>query len=324
MQRLWRPPVDSYSINIGGHEYTITRNAVGKFVLPDELRLWTGWGTSLKPSYEPVLVAMKPLDGTFVQNAEKWGVAGLNIDGARVGTEPRSTGTRNPHAESGVHSTFGKDKRTDRQQRYDENKPSARFPSNLIHDGSEEVTDLFPPTGVSQGRRVAAPSLDFGMKAQPEIETGFGDSGSAARFFYCAKASRRERNAGCEGLPEIEKPLMGEFKENPGRETPKSSPTPRANHHPTVKPLALMRYLVRLTMTPAGGVVLDPFAGSGTTGMACKIEGREFIGFEKEAEYVEIANRRIPMAFAALEPQPGERKSIKDLPGQRKLFEDAE
>jgi len=123
-------------------------------------------------------------------------------------------------------------------------------------------------------------------------DPGYGDEGSAARFFYCAKASKSERNA---GLEEIEPRLGGSLEGGNDKRNGKNKPqlSMRQNHHPTVKPIELMRYLVRLTKTPTGGIVLDPFMGSGTTGCACALEGREFIGIEKEAEYVEIAEKRI-------------------------------
>ena len=144
----------------------------------------------------------------------------------------------------------------------------------------------------------------------------FGDSGSAARFFYCAKASRSERNAGLEGMEGTKvsswhfkcKKCGHTYSENPLKSGCHcENPEPEMwtgisqNHHPTVKPIELMRYLVRLTKTPTGGVVLDPFMGSGTTGIACVLEGRDFIGIEREAEYVEIAEKRI--AEAQLQPR---------------------
>jgi site-specific DNA-methyltransferase (adenine-specific) len=134
------------------------------------------------------------------------------------------------------------------------------------------------------------------MKAQPEIETGYGDSGSAARFFYCAKASKADRDEGCEGLADSKLGVWG------GEEDDLSDGKKRVhsakNHHPTVKPTALMRYLCRL-VTPPGGVVLAPFTGSGSTGKAAVCEGFDFVGIEREAEYVEIARARIAAARGA-------------------------
>ena len=438
-----------------------------------EAQLWDGWGTALKPAFEPIVVAMKPIDGTFANNALTWGVAGLWIDGGRVGSEGGETHTGGWQdlmvggkvANGGVKADYA---------------PKGRFPANLIHDGSDEVVGLFPQTG-----KGAYPKLsdEFTGKsnitfrgAETRDERVNLDSGSAARFFmtckqddlcslcltpkhsimsnidnseviqckslfannveksltttqattlniaqesvqdwliekavhfaksvgnlcekcatsivrevveiktwdsknvvspviqdfignsnkciliqnlaqyaeiwdsidttptttslltlfgyasrvitnyiqetektapkrflYSPKASRSERNAGLEGMEEKESSVhvprgkcdkCGKWR-NAGEITcscggtfnvDKNPTTTNTNHHPTVKPIALMRYLVRLTKTPTGGVVLDPFMGSGATGIACVLEGREFIGIEREAEYVEIAEKRI-------------------------------
>jgi site-specific DNA-methyltransferase (adenine-specific) len=147
---------------------------------------------------------------------------------------------------------------------------TGRWPANIIHDGSDDVVALFPA--------------------------------GKARFFYCAKASRRERNSGCEDLEKKINPGWGKNGYSRPTEQPDRQPTPKANHHPTVKPLALMRYLCRLTRTPTGGVVLDPYLGSGTTAVAAILEDRSYIGIEREAQYVEIARRRV--AHAAGEDEP--------------------
>ncbi len=258
-----------------------------------EAQLWDGWGTALKPAHEPIVVAMKPVDGNFVNNALTWGVAGLWIDGGRVGTDEMQINTyfgRGPFGDSQV----GND--------YDSKITQGRFPANLIHDGSDEVVGLFPQTKsglLAQGHKRGDGTGNSFMCGGGIVYRDYGnDSGSAARFFYCAKASRAERNAGLEGMeerPAFDNP-DGTMGGNMG-----SLSKPRANHHPTVKPIELMRYLVRLTKTPTGGVVLDPFMGSGTTGIACVLEGRDFIGIEREPEYVEIAEKRI--AEAQLQPR---------------------
>jgi site-specific DNA-methyltransferase (adenine-specific) len=262
----------------------------------DAARQWEGWGTALKPAYEPIILARKPLDGTVAANVQKWGCGSINIDGCRVGIDKADNiYAKNPHTLGtiGAKGIYGAGKPT----MFDTTK--GRWPANLIHDGSEEVLELFPETTsgkVKQGylRNIDSPFC-YGNGVQL---TGFGDSGSAARFFYCAKASRAEREEGCEGMEAVPRFSGGLG----GASIPlKGSPMPTgANHHPTVKPLALMRYLCRL-VTPPGGTVLDPFMGSGTTGMAAKQGGFEFIGIEKEAEYVEIAEARIG---AALEARP--------------------
>jgi site-specific DNA-methyltransferase (adenine-specific) len=236
-----------------------------------EAQLWHGWGTALKPAHEPIVVAMKPIDGTFANNALTYGVAGLWIDGGRVGTDEVGARARS-NSESGNTNMLGVNAQTNFQGA----PTQGRFPANLIHDGSDEVKELFPETksgsinGTYNNTIMAQSNGDRNGKP---IHLEFnGDSGSAARFFYCAKASRSERNAGLE--------------------------LNKQNHHPTVKPISLMRYLVRLTKTPTGGVVLDPFMGSGTTGCACALEGRDFIGIEREQDYFAIAEKRIAEAQA--------------------------
>ena len=226
-----------------------------------EAQLWHGWGTALKPAFEPIVVAMKPIDGTFVNNALTWGVAGLWIDGGRVGYDGKPpTGSGNPAKYEYERSAIMPGRNGGNGGNV--TSPQGRFPANLIHDGSDEVVSGFP--------------------------------NDAQRFFYCAKASRSERNAGLEGM---EEKVGGGMKGTEDQTLLTGSGNIRnnkmQNHHPTVKPIELMRYLVRLTKTPTGGVVLDPFTGSGTTGIACVLEGREFIGIEREAEYVEIAEKRI-------------------------------
>ena len=234
-----------------------------------EAQLWDGWGTALKPAHEPIVVAMKPLDGTFVNNALTWGVAGLNIDGARVEhNEPEIFTDRTADKFGRTHAGGNGWRGKPEEQKLASPNSSGRFPANLIHDGSDEVTGLFPQTktGGSYCKTDCGDSM-FGKRKVDTVMNTDNINGSAARFFYCAKSSRRERNA---GLPEGE-----------------------TCSHPTVKPIELMRYLVRLTKTPTGGVVLDPFMGSGTTGCACELEGREFIGIEMNEEYIEIAEKRI-------------------------------
>jgi site-specific DNA-methyltransferase (adenine-specific) len=166
------------------------------------------------------------------------------------------------------------------------------FPQSKSTGGSGEASQYPDYSGNTVGNYLTGKRAHMG---------GLGDSGSAARFFYCAKASRSERNAGLEGMEEFDiKGAVGMPVVDNGRGDEYLShgvkyerKTKAQNFHPTVKPIELMRYLVRLTKTPTGGVVLDPFTGSGTTGIACVLEGREFIGIEREAEYVEIAEKRI-------------------------------
>jgi len=177
---------------------------------------------------------------------------------------------------------------------------AGRWPSNLIHDGSDEVEAVFPQTKSGKIEPHHRKSNVYGGNSLLSSKTinnsiaSFGDSGSASRFFYTAKASKSERNAGLEGFEEVVKPLMGEFKDNPGRSTPKSSPTARANHHPTVKPLSLTKYLATLIKPPTGGRLLVPFSGSGSEMIGALQAGWEYVeGVELTEEYIPIAEARI-------------------------------
>lgn len=261
-------------------------------------RTWHGWGTALKPAWEPIILAMKPLDGTFADNAQRWGVAGLNVDGGRIETGDVIRSSHN--VTIGGNGIYGGGKPTTTGAL----PGQGRWPANLLLD-EEAARMLNEQSGErpSGGRRggYGPGAADGGMwNASGPRPCGLthGDTGGASRFFYVAKASRRERNQGLVGMKEKGKDWhrktsgmnKGPNERNGGAPTVHS---PLLNHHPTVKPLTLMRYLCKLTATPTGGIVLDPFMGSGTTGMACAMEGRAFIGIEKEAEYVEIARRRI-------------------------------
>ena len=219
----------------------------------------------MKPAWEPVIVARKPLCGTVAENVLTHGTGGINVDGCRVGTEGGTCrdGKADRPNDAGWENMRGHGIAT---------LASGRWPANVIHDGSDEVVGLFPQRdgAASNGSRGIGMlgTSTFAIHDRPQ-KPGRGDSGSAARFFYCAKASKADRDAD--------------------------------NKHPTVKPTALMRYLCRL-VTPPGGVVLDPFTGSGSTGKAAVLEGFRFIGIEREAEYVEIAKARIGAAEAGAGP----------------------
>lgn len=254
----------------------VTRDTLALTVpATDEAKQWQGWGTALKPAMEPITVARKPLEGTVAENVLRYGTGAINVDGCRVGTEggTRRDGKATMPNESGWENMRGHGVAE---------LNAGRWPANFIHDGSDEVVGGFPGE----------------------------DSGSAARFFYCAKASKRDRDEGCEGLDATVE-LIGAagHKTNPMTGRPVVD-LPRRNHHPTVKPTDLMRYLCRL-ITPPGGTVLDPFAGSGSTGKACVAEGFGFIGIEISEDYCRIAKRRIQQAIEdyalfdrAPEPEP--------------------
>ena len=239
-----------------------------------QAKQWDGWGTGLKPAWEPIIIARKPIDKglTIAENVVKWGTGGINVDGCRVEHNEM------PRARTIQAASRG------------------RFPANLIHDGSEEVTRLFPKTGPSKvqprNQRARCAKSKGAEKARTGIMGHNDNGGSAARFFYCAKASKKDRDEGLEGFEDHflrRKVGQPDGRKEPGKQT---NSYPAKNNHPTVKPTSLMAYLCRL-VTPPGGLVLDPFAGSGSTGKACKQEGFRFVGIEMNEEYCKIARARI-------------------------------
>ena len=260
---------------------------------------WDGWGTALKPAHEPMVLARKPLEGTVANNVLTWGVGGLNIDGSRVVSDDwdektvlgKYRGTN--EGNDSVTNNFGV---KEIKSTNTESTLIGRFPANFIHDGSDEVLALFPDTGKSTGGRIGKKTMgDVTNVPAGEYEAGdpgYGDSGSAARFFYCAKASKRDRN---EGLDDAFQAKKSDTRDAVGAGIWEQMNAAHKNHHPTVKPTDLMRYLCRL-VTPPAGIVLDPFMGSGSTGKAAMLEGFDFIGIEQSAEYVEIAKARIAWA----------------------------
>jgi site-specific DNA-methyltransferase (adenine-specific) len=256
-------------------------------------RQWEGWGTALKPAMEPVTVARKPFDTTVAENVLTHGTGGLNIDGCRVATE-ETISNHGRSAESAISKGVYRDSQAQAPHQK-EGQKLGRWPANLIHDGSEEVVAGFPQssiTGKRTGQSKSATVSGTNWLSDNHESTEYTDSGSAARFFYCAKASKTDRDEGC---GEIEPQQRDESRKqgDPGGDNPRNrGAQPRANHHPTVKPTDLMRYLCRL-VTPPGGTVLDPFMGSGSTGKAAVLEGFRFIGCEIEPEYVAIARKRI-------------------------------
>jgi site-specific DNA-methyltransferase (adenine-specific) len=263
-----------------------------------EAAKWQGWGTALKPALEPITMARKPLTGTVAANVLEHGTGAINVDGCRVDGVPPSV--PQPLMGSALR-TYGHG--TGEGRNGSMSQATGRWPANLIHDGSDEVVGMFPQSNSSQ----PTPGASYGVNRNGMENTTYGkglysatqnrppigDTGSAARFFYCAKASKADREEGCEAMEErIAGAMSG------GAETREGKPTNnplRTNHHPTVKPTDLMRYLCRL-VTPPNGTILDPFTGSGSTGKAAKLEGFNFIGIEREAEYVEIARARIHSA----------------------------
>ena len=266
-----------------------------------DAKQWSGWGTALKPAVECWWLVRKPPEGTVAENVLRWGVGGLNIDECRVEineddpNKRRDTGGYNSGKSSAIvpNAPYNKTRTATLIQ--------GRFPSHLIHDGSNEVLELFPN---SKTNRIEKPSdcfvggnTSFDAMRGKRPARGYDGNGSAARFFYCPKPSKRERDFGLEGMEEKESVrqfMTGtdpEFICSDGSKRHQKDILAR-NNHPTVKAIALMEYLIKL-ITPKGGVVHDPFMGSGSTGVACKNLGYEFIGIELNPEYFEIAQKRI-------------------------------
>ncbi|MBN3345173.1 site-specific DNA-methyltransferase [Pectobacterium brasiliense] len=223
----------------------------------EDAKKWHGWGTALKPALEPITVARKPFKGTVAANVLNHATGALNIDECRISTNENLNG--GAYSDTGRKNKFYKSLDAGSGEYY---QPQGRWPANLIHDGSDDVVALFPHKKSGGGNKSGKNEQKncygkFGVAADDVREL---NEESAARFFYCAKASKKDRGDG--------------------------------NNHPTVKPTDLMRYLCRL-VTPPRGTVLDPFMGSGSTGKAAVLEGFNFIGIEREPEDVEIARARI-------------------------------
>jgi len=281
---------------------------------------WGGWGTALKPSYEPIIVARKPFSGSLIDNVIKYGVGGLNIDECKVGVEERTQFSGRAVSQSTVYNSFN-------QNNAHYETVSGRFPANTIltYDDTdfEEVCGGMPDT---TSQKTNSQLLDIRgnnynnshKNLDVSYERGYEDSGSASRYFYCAKASKKDRD---EGLEEFDKHTV-----NDGRNTPidnafQRGETQRKNIHPTVKPCELMQYLIRL-VTPNGGTILDPFNGSGSTGKAAMYEnlennkGYKYIGIDLSNEYLEISRARIEYAIHKPEIL---KKQIEEVRGYEEL-----
>ena len=232
-----------------------------------EAQQWAGWGTALKPALEPITMARKPLEGTVAANVLAHGTGGINVDGCRVGATVETWPTTRARPAEGhpnalyTHKLAGQ---SETQTVGTGAAPPGRWPANLIHDGSDEVVGLFPQNVKSQVGMIKTQGghrfIEGDTESVQKFDYGSSDTGSAARFFYCAKTNKSERGEG--------------------------------NTHPTVKPIDLMRYLCRL-VTPPSGIVLDPFMGSGSTGKAALLQGFNFIGIERDPQYFDIAQARI-------------------------------
>jgi DNA modification methylase len=259
---------------------------------------WDGWGTALKPAHEPIVVARKPLEGTVVQNVLKHGTGAINVAGCRIDTfaegefeklRARADTPRQDFTGGRLHSG------AEYTPKLIDSSMSAdgRWPANVIHDGSPEVLACFPDSDHARGNKGASKGGGGLYGHGPTTnDFGGGDTGSAARFFYCAKASQKERNRGLETRKASQRDESRK-EGNPGGDNPRNRGVkPVKNNHPTVKPLSLMCYLVRL-VTPSGGLVLDPFMGSGSTLIAAAKEGFNAVGIDREVAYVEMSRKRI-------------------------------
>jgi site-specific DNA-methyltransferase (adenine-specific) len=278
---------------IGYGEFDITTSAT------PEAQQWEGWGTALKPAFEPIVVARKPLIGTVAENVLTYGTGGLNIDASRIGTEEN---LGRPQGTAPQPMSWG-----EKKENYStEGNPKGRWPANVILDEySAELLDEQTEGKITQGHwantKVSgygefgggkSEYLGTGRKAEDDIK-------GASRFFYVAKASKRDRNEGLEELPETTAAEMVDREEDSaGMNSPRAGAgrtSGAKNFHPTVKPTDLMRYLIKL-VTPPNGIVLDPFTGSGSTGKAAILDGFRFIGIEMTEDYIPIIEGRLKHA----------------------------
>jgi len=278
----------------GGGKIFDAEKGIGNNILTKGTSEWEGWGTALKPAHEPIVVARKPLSEKNVAlNVLKWGTGGINIDASRIET------TEPIQSQSG-HKGQPFEQR-DREVTPREYQTQGRFPANIILDEeagqmldeqSGETSKGHFPKDNTKGKSI------FNTQNLRQEEKWLNDKGGASRFFYCAKASKSERNLGCEDIEpkHIRRDDGQPYGMNTNELRPNGSQRkevkPKNNNHPTVKPIKLMEYLIKL-VSKEGAVVLDPFLGSGTTGIACAKLNRGFIGIEKEEEYVKIAEARI-------------------------------
>ena len=293
---------------------------------PKSMNVGDGWGTALKPAHEPIVMARKSLSEKSVkENVLKHGTGAINIDGCRVeGNDAKYPDTNPDFRDQGKKSkeaigidklSFGQVSGAERKKvvrksrsedgvwtdgnsgmkaegtQYADADPRGRFPANVMHDGSDVIVNEFPEG--AKGSTTPRNRGTVGMFGMPNDATPeYADEGSAARFFYCPKTSKSERHSNLDDHETSVGANGNKWTDQDYRKGDTKPTTERKNTHPTVKPVELMKYLCRL-VTPKGGTVLDPFMGSGSTGMAAKDEGFDFIGIEKEKEYFEICESRI-------------------------------
>jgi len=293
---------------------TVGKTAFDTAPSTPEAQQWQGWGTALKPAFEPVIVARKPIEGTVANNVLKWGTGGLNIDGSRIGKEVMGGGTMPNLRDVGAMSkeatgidklSFGQNPRP--ATRLEQAQYTGRWPANIILDPyTAELLDEqsgIQKDGVAVRRNTDPnsfmPMSVYGKYKNATTDSGYGGEGGASRFFYVAKASKRDRN---EGLDELLETTAADMVDREADSAGMNSPRAGAgrtsgakNFHPTVKPTSLMEYLIKL-VTPPNGTVLDPFTGSGSTGKAAILQGFDFIGIEMTEEYLPIIEGRLKHA----------------------------
>lgn len=335
-----------YIVKIGKVELEIIQDDDGKFIKPYACREWRNFGTNLKPAFEPIIVARKPTNLTIAENCLKWGVGGLNIDECRIELE------KDYKAPISSEQSANNQNERKGQTQCDLGKKSGsagasengRFPANVITDGSDEVAMGMPN---NKSTTTNSPLLDirnnnYGNSNKTldiAYERGYNDEGSALRYFYSAKASKKDRDEGLDKFESISTgELQGGRKENSAGSimvnkdgSKKLNPyaggrAVKKNFHPTVKPVELMQYLVRL-ITPKGGVVLDIFNGSGSTGKAVAFENRErdanykYIGIELNPEYIDISLSRIDYALNKYEYDLIKEENERKAKGEISIFD---
>jgi site-specific DNA-methyltransferase (adenine-specific) len=292
-----------YKLNYKGYEFNITQNEDGSFNIPENIKDIETLGTALKPANEPICVARKPLsEKSVAENVLKWGTGGINIDGCRIefkddkdfksaifGTQPKITS-------KGAGTTGGSFQGYNQGINATNIEPSklGRFPANIIFDDEagevlDEQSGISKPSKGRTGIKGGGTIHDGGWKKDVEGHWPADNGGGASRFFYVAKVSKKERNLGLDSFEEKDKfDNKSQMWQNiEGKEL-----KPSKNNHPTLKPINLMTYLCRL-VTPPNGIVLDPFMGSGSTGISALLEGFNFVGMEMDEEYFKIAEARI-------------------------------